>query len=250
MKKIVLILALYFSLFSLKAQLKIIDPLTSLEVLNSYTVQVSPGSPTHSFDFEIHNEYLTSKTIKIKRYLLQHTSGQDIYYCFGTNCYNANTNPVFIPTQNVTLTSGGMLPNGAGTYGLKTDFDDNNVVGTSFVRYTLFDVNNISDSVSFTINYEVNSVGLKQNEMFKYSMNPCMPNPAKQYTNISYEIKNNEGIAKLILFDLLGNNVRETRLTETIGIQKIDLTGLNDGIYFYTLQINGKNMVSRKLIIE
>lgn len=250
MKKLVLILALNFFLFNLKAQLKIIDPSTSLEVLNSYTVQISPGSPTHSFDFEIHNEYSTSKTIKIKRYLLQYTSGQDVYYCFGTNCYNANTNPVFIPTQNVTLSSGGMLPNGAGTYGLKTDFDDNNVVGTSLVRYTLYDINNTPDSVSFTINYEVNAVGLKQYETLKYSMNPCMPNPAKQYTNVAYEIKNNESNAKIILFDILGNNVRETRLNDLIGIQKIDLIGLNEGIYFYTLQINGKNMVSRKLIIE
>ncbi len=250
MKKLVLILALNIFVISLKAQLKIIDPTTSVEVLNSYSVQISPGSPTHSFDFEILNEYSTSKTIKIKRYLLQYTSGQDVYYCFGTNCYNASTNPVFIPTQNVTLASGGMLPNGAGTYGLKTDFDDNNVIGTSLVRYTLYDINNTSDSVSFTINYEVNSVGLKQNESLKYSMNPCMPNPAKQYTNIYYEIKNNEGNSKLILFDILGNNVREIRLTESNGIQKIDLNGLNEGIYFYTLHINGKNMVSRKLIVE
>ncbi len=250
MKKLILILSLNFILFSMNAQLKIIDPTTSLDVLNSYTVQITPGSPTHSFDFEVHNEYSTSKTIKIKRYLLQYTSGQDIYYCFGTNCYNASTNPVFIPTQNVTLASGGMLPNGAGTYGLKTDFDDNNVLGNSLVRYTLYDVNNTSDSVSFTINYEVNPVGLKQHETVKYSMNPCMPNPAKQYTNIVYEIKNNEGNAKLILFDILGNNVREIRLFESSGMQRIDLTALNEGIYFYTLQINGKNMVSRKLIIE
>ena len=250
MKKLLPIFIAIFIANSIKAQLRIIDPSSSTDVLSSYTVQITPGSPTHSFDFEIHNSYPVSKTVKIKRYLLQYTSGHDIYYCFGANCFNANTNTVFIPTQNVTLASGAMLPNGAGTYGLKTDFDDNNVIGNSIVRYTLYDINNPIDSVSFTINYDVSAVGIKLHETIKFAMNQCIPNPAKEFTIIPYEIKNYDGNAKLILNDILGNKVREIKLEEASGNLKIDLTGLNEGIYFYTLQIKQKNMISRKLIIE
>jgi hypothetical protein len=250
MKKVLSIIIVIFITNNIKAQFRIIDPSTNSDVLNSYTVQISPGSPTHSFDFEIQNNYSSTKTIKIKRYLLQYTSGQDVYYCFGTNCYTANSSPAFIPTQNVTLSPGGTLPNGAGTYGLKTDFDDNNVIGNSLVRYTLYDVNNASDSLSFTINYEVGSVGIKQIEQVRYTMSSCMPNPAKNYTNIIYEIKNFNGNAKLILNDIIGNKLKDFKIEEPSGNLKIDLTEFNKGIYFYTLQINNKNMVSRKLIIE
>ena len=112
-----------------------------------YDVQISQWGVTQSFDFEIHNEYSSSKTVRVKRYLDSYSSGQDIYYCFGTNCYAASTAPLFAPSQSRTIPANGMLPDGAGTYGIKTDFDDNSVVGTSDVRYTVYDVNNIADSV-------------------------------------------------------------------------------------------------------
>lgn len=250
MKKIITTLLLVAAFSTINAQLKIKDPATNLDVLPTYYVQVSPGSATQSFDFEIHNDYSTSKTIKIKRYILQQTSGQDIYYCFGSNCYTANSNPVFIPNQNVTIASGGMLPNGAGTYGLKTDFDDNSVLGTSVVRYTMYDVNNVSDSVSFIITYDVAAIGIKKNEEISYKLNFCSPNPAINFTTIPYELKQANTNAKIVLHNIIGNKVKEIEINDLKGSVQLDLSQLEEGIYFYSLQINQKLISSKKLIIE
>jgi hypothetical protein len=250
MKKIVTTLLFIGGLSYAKAQLSIKDPSTSANVLPSYYVQVNPGSSTQSFDFEIHNDYSSSKTIKVKRYLLQQTSGQDIYYCFGTNCYTANSNPVFIPNQNVTIPSGGMLPNGAGTYGLKTDFDDNSILGTSVVRYTMYDVNNVSDSVSFVVTYDVAAVGIKKNEDQANKLNFCSPNPATNSVLIPFELKQANSNAKIILHNIIGNKVKEVEINELKGVAQIDLSHLDEGIYFYSLQINQKLISTKKLIIE
>jgi hypothetical protein len=250
MKKIITTLLLVSFFSFTKAQLKIKDPATNADVLSSYYVQVNPGSATQSFDFEIHNDYSTSKTIKVKRYILQHSVGQDIYYCFGSNCYTANSNPVFIPNQNVTIPSGGMLPNGAGTYGLKTDFDDNSILGSSVVRYTMYDVNNISDSISFVVTYDVAAIGIKKNEEIGYKLNFCSPNPASNFVNIPYELKQTASNAKIVLHNIIGNKVKEIEINELKGIAQLDLSQLEEGIYFYSLQINQKLVSTKKLILE
>jgi len=233
-----------------KAQLKIKDPSTNADVLPAYYVQVTPGSATQSFDFEIHNDYSTSKTIKVKRYILQQSIGQDVYYCFGSNCYTANSNPVFIPNQNVTISAGGMLPNGAGTYGLKTDFDDNSVLGTSVVRYTMYDVNNVSDSVSFVVTYDVAAIGIKKNEELSFKLNFCSPNPATNFVTIPYELKQNVTNAKIVLHNILGNKVKELEINDLKGNAHLELSQLEEGVFFYSLQINQKLFSTKKLIIE
>jgi len=249
MKKIYLSILLSLGIGAAQAQLRLIDPVTSTDVLSSYTVYIGAGSPTHSFDFELHNDYATSKTIKSRRYLNSYTTGQDVYFCFGTNCYSAFTQPLHAPNQSVTLPSGGMLPNGAGTYGLKTDFDDNMVLGNSQVRYTLYDVNNIADSVSLIINYEVTAVGLAKLDAKNFILSNTVPNPATNNTTVKYNFASQPSKASLKVFNMVGVMVKEIELEGLDGKAQIDVSNLSDGLYFYSLVVNDKIISTKKLVV-
>lgn len=250
MKKNYLTIAFAFFTFFTQAQLRLIDPETSTDVLSTYTVYLDAGSPTHSFDFELHNDYSTSKTIKSKRYLNSYTAGQDVYFCFGTNCYSAFTTPEYAPNQTVTLPSGGILPNGAGTYGLKTDFDDNSVLGNTQVRYTLYDVNNIADSISIIINYEVSSVGINELMVKNYFLSNASPNPASHITSIKHDFKVLPSTASIKVYNVAGVVVKETNLYSVSGETQIDVSDLESGLYFYSLQVNNQIISTKKLLVD
>src|ERR1700741_1771421 len=143
MKKLYLSLILGLGCFAGYSQFSFVDVNTGLTAAASYTFSVDANSPTVTNDFEIHNDYSTQKTIKVKRYLVYTVSGQEAYYCFGANCYGADPSPLFVPTQTSNVAANGILPNGQGTFGLKTDFDDYGFIGNTKVLYVLYDVNNI-----------------------------------------------------------------------------------------------------------
>ena len=114
----------------------------------------------------------------------------------------------------------------------------------------MYDVNNVSDSVSFVITYDVAAIGIKKNEEISCKLNFCSPNPAINFTTIPYELKQANTNAKIVLHNIIGNKVKEIEINDLKGNVQLDLSQLEEGIYFYSLQINQKLISSKKLIIE
>ncbi|MEQ9423459.1 MAG: T9SS type A sorting domain-containing protein [Cyclobacteriaceae bacterium] len=75
------------------------------------------------------------------------------------------------------------------------------------------------------------------------------PNPATSIAIINYNLRA-ESDAKIVLHDLVGSTTTDFKLNTSEQSLKIDLQNMKEGVYFYTLHVDGENKVTKKLIVK
>ena len=78
-----------------------------------------------------------------------------------------------------------------------------------------------------------------------------VPNPASNFTRVKYQINENSEIS-LILYDNQGKGIKTVaagRQTEGINFIKIGTSELQEGMYFYTILLNGVQSAKEKLMV-
>lgn len=76
------------------------------------------------------------------------------------------------------------------------------------------------------------------------------PNPANEYTEIDYQMSAGVGAAKISLYNVIGNNVAEYDLDKNDRQLRIQTREMPTGVYFYRLQLEGKTVATKKLLIR
>jgi hypothetical protein len=154
--------------------------------------------------------------------------------CFAPSVY-VSPDPLTINgnTTNETDFSGHYLPSG--------------IPGMSVIRYVFFDQRNPNDSVCFNTNFQAYPLGISgltgTNALSAY------PNPASSKVTIAFAGMESAS-GKVIIRNLLGENVKEIAVSGTSGKVLFDATDLNSGIYFYSLVINGNAVATKKLVVR
>lgn len=102
-------------------------------------------------------------------------------------------------------------------------------------------------------NFEENPITSTQNSNFEpQTLNlSCYPNPFNENTQICYELENISSV-KLNVYNTSGqliNIIDEGLKPNGIHYSEFNANGLKDGIYFYSININGKTTESKKMII-
>lgn len=85
---------------------------------------------------------------------------------------------------------------------------------------------------------------------FKYTLGQNSPNPFEGSTQISYQIQENDQNAQLMIFDLSGKQINSYHLDSSRQSINIDAQQLNAGMYIYALVIDGKEVMSKKMIVQ
>lgn len=136
------------------------------------------------------------------------------------------------------------------TYALDNYLDETNVI----IRFHFTSDVYVEEEGMFIDDLEVmiNGVGLDE-EMFGSSKTNLVfhPNPVKNITTIDILLEN-AGMAKLQLFDAKGQKVKtisEKWMDAGSHQEAIDVSDLKSGIYYGTLECNGRK-ISRKLLIS
>jgi hypothetical protein len=75
------------------------------------------------------------------------------------------------------------------------------------------------------------------------------PNPFSQKTNVYYKLPLSSKTAKLEISDVLGNVRRSIYLENADDMVEVDLSGLENGIYFYTLITNDQKLQTRMMTL-
>jgi len=76
------------------------------------------------------------------------------------------------------------------------------------------------------------------------------PNPASSYAFIDYEVKTQLIKAKITIRDVLGSVVSEYNLLGANNKIRLPTDSYASGVYFYTLSINDKIIVTKKLVVK
>lgn len=122
----------------------------------------------------------------------------------------------------------------------------------STVSYVIYNKDNPADAVSFDIHYSVKE---RATEDIFYESNDIQlkdvyPNPASETAFLDYHLKSEDSEAKIILHNVLGSVVGTYPLNFYESQLKIPVQDLNPGVYFYTLYLANRGIITKKLIIK
>lgn len=201
---------------------------------------VDQATSLESHDFEITNNNPNAVTAKVRKAIQSQQTGQTFYFCTDQNCYTPTTNL----SANVSMNPSTMFQ-------LITDFTPNNATGISIVRYSVFNTSNPSDSAYFFIEYHVSPTGISNHSMVKANIGSPMPNPASSVFNMTYNIGSSygKGEAKIVVYNMLGAVVKTETLDAAEGTFRMDVTTLENGVYFTSLEVDGKQLSTKRLVV-
>ena len=120
--------------------------------------------------------------------------------------------------------------------------------GESIVRWVFFNENNVNDSMSVTIKYRTFGLGVEDGNVQNASLTSAYPNPAGANASFSYSVLS--GSAAVVVRNVLGSTVLSESLSSGSGKFTINTANLADGIYFYSLVVDGKISQTKKLIVR
>jgi hypothetical protein len=175
--------------------------------------------------------------VKVKRIENSLVSGTDNYFCW-TLCYGPGTNQS--PTAEY-VAADDTIKKFIG------DLSPNGYTGTSTVTYVFFDNANTNDSAFFTVNYIIYPTGLKNINSSACQVS-AYPNPVSSDLKLQYKINTTDG-SKIVIYNMLGVVVKSIDLTAIEGKINLVVSDLKQGVYFYSLYSEGKNIITRKLTV-
>lgn len=222
---------------------------------NNATVTIAPNSiiqlttaasSNTKFSIDVKNISGSTKMYKAKRYDVVLNSGADAYFCFAGTCYGP---PTMVSPDALTLTPNQSASQVPGSFQLLvSDLDEAATVGYSLIKYTFFDINNVSDSVQVSLRYNqptgLSDLGKSVQAMSLYP-NPCEGN-SSLYLNSSAALN-----AKLRVFNSLGDVVSEQNINLLQGQNKVELSlgHLSPGVYLVNLK-SGQSGITKRLIVK
>ena len=180
---------------------------------------------------------VTTDTLKVlcEKVVIDTTAGTQNNFCWGANCYSHTT---YISTDYNSLDPGEGDSFDFGGY-----YDAFCNLASATIEYCFYPQSNPTDRSCITILYNGSSTSVFDKETFSKGF---YPNPAAEYTNISYDpsLQN----LKMKIIDILGNVVKDIDV-EGQG-HSIYVGDLNKGIYFGNLMQADKLVSIEKLIVK
>lgn len=196
-------------------------------------------------DFNIKNTSAVTKVYKLERTDQTLNTGASAYFCFSGTCYGPN---VTVSPVTLTLTAGQdassiSLP-------MQLHLDEGSTMGNSRIRYKLYDANNVTDIITFYIEYN-NPLSVKTIFNKTVAVSSVFPSPAVNKASVSIQSPSDVTNVSVKLVNSLGSLVFEktTDLTKGNNTVSVDCSSFPSGVYFMNISYEAKN-ITRKFIIN
>ena len=118
--------------------------------------------------------------------------------------------------------------------------------GTSIVTYAFFASS--GDSAIVTFDYDFLPTGINELSS-KPVLHTASPNPANAFTKVSYNMVSGKD-ARIVISNVLGGVIKEIKLDNFQNVLTISTADMKQGVYYYSLVVDGKSVSSRKLIVS
>ena len=235
MKLIFLIVILILFGFSTIAQ--------SIEILhNNKNYHGNIGSKIEA-PVTIKNNSNRILNLMVQRVSSQIGSTQSTFFCWDNECFGKDT---------YTLPTSRKLAPGEESSAFLSVLEAGLTEQFSTVTYIFYDRDNPSDAVSYDLNYNVEEKEIKGllYESQDITLSDAYPNPVSEKAIIQYRFFDETKEAKILIHNVLGSIVGEYKLLPVENQLKISTQELNPGVYFYTLYLDNKGLVTKKLIVK
>jgi len=160
------------------------------------------------------------------------------YFCWGPTCYPPNSNETYTSTNSLSINAGETLTGIASFIGYVNDLPENSSLD---IDYCFWVDGNPSDETCVTVTYtNMDSFMTIEDLSFSYEI---YPNPVQDLLHINLLSSNP---IEFVLYDMLGSQVYKEQFTSS---SNINVSSFEAGIYFYKLNMKGKETEVQKLII-
>jgi hypothetical protein len=221
-----------------QSSIKIYDAVTNQEVTNTIIQVYQDTSTTWAGNYNVKNITSSNISTKARKEETVMASMATSSICYAGTCFPSS---VYVSPCKPT--------NAGSTVALTTDFNFGNTFNMSTIRYTVYNCSNANDTATFIIQYNASPAGIK-NLALNFSISDAYPNPASTMLNFNYKISNSTGVPHITIHNLLGNLVKSADMTESNGTARLDVSDLEEGLYFYTLEVNNRPLAVRKFIVR
>ncbi len=254
MKKLFLIFSFSITMLSVSAQsLQILDASNNNISNSSYTEYNVDPNITFPNDAPVESRFYVVNTtnstvdVYVKKIYLNVPSETLNQFCWASGCWTPNT---FVSPGSQQIAAYDTTSN---SEALKSQFfprassSSPAFSGTCSIRYVAYLANNPNDSVYIDVNFTtlMSVDNVKENN----KISAFYPNPAKDVVFFNYQIENTDQ-AMISIFDLTGSKVKDLKFNSTNGTLKADISALKSGVYFFTLYVRNKAVLTRKIIVD
>lgn len=238
MKKLVLLTSLMslFVLFGIAQNLSLIYD--GNPVVNDQNVAYT-GEPTSALIVAymgVTNNYTDTMQVMCKKVEISIVPGSQNTFCWD-NCYPPN---IYVSLSSLKIGPGETNTQFTGDYEPLTH------AGQSIIRYVYFDETNPNDSICFNALFNAYPLGIE--DRAAASLSAAYPNPASSQASFNYSVEDGAN-ASILVRNVLGATVKEIRVSGS-GVAKISTLDLSEGIYFYSMVVNGQVQSTRKLVVS
>ncbi len=171
------------------------------------------------------------------------SSAQESYFCMGRTCFTPETE---IAAETKILRPGEIYD------GFRSVLRSGMGKSTTQISYCFVNVADPKDKLCTTLSYQIESS--ENNDVLIFnddiSISSIYPNPINEVALFDYTVKNSSIKPKIILHNVLGSIVGEYVLNEYENKLKIYTQSFKPGVYFYTLNIDNQNLVTKKFVIK
>ncbi len=211
----------------------------SLKVMGVITeTDISGNKTSRAF---IKNISSTTQSVRVIRTTNQLATEHQSYFCWNI-CFGPSTSTSGLVSIDPGATDSSHF-HGYLTVGSNTN-------GASTVAYEFVNDHNSTDSVMIVFNYNAGATGIKDVSASEIpSLQSPYPSPANTYSTIKYNISNGKQ-GTLNIYNALGALAYKTAVDEKQNEYIIPTLLLADGMYFCTLQVDGKPIATKKLIVD
>jgi hypothetical protein len=189
--------------------------------------------------FFVKNNTSAAVSVRVKKVEVNLVTGTSNSFCWGL-CFGPN---VYLSPDPLVINA-----HATDSADFSGHYSPLGNVGTSTVRYVFFNIANLSDTVCVNVAYNGLPVGIPT-QTVKNILSGAYPNPANSTVNFEYSL-NTENTASVVIRNLLGTVVKKADLSSSETRMSIFTGDLPEGIYFYSLDVDGKTMTTRKLIVK
>lgn len=245
MKKLFFTLALVLSVMALSAQsYTVTEQGTGNVVENGATYHVWGDGSTTWGELKIAFDVTANESVRLiaEKVEIQNVEGSINMICWGVCSTLAVTDPVDM--------NAGDTEEYSMHYQNDVDHTMMDLIGQDQVmQYYLYPANNPDDKFIINVVFRVSldaAADLSAVEEFSNAY----PMPANNVVNFDYSLNSSANTAMVAVYNMMGQEVLRSDISGMSGKLSLNVSDLTDGIYFYSLIVNGKTEKSSKLVVR
>jgi len=180
-------------------------------------------------------------TLLCRKIELEVVPGTSNVFCWGI-CYAPS---VYLSPLTVVLGPGETTDEFSGHY------MPNLIEGMNKMCYSFFPESSPNDSTYFYVDFwSTESVGISEPSNNSVFVSNPYPNPATSQVTFDYNLPEGTQSAVINIHNLLGAKVKEIIISGFNGKTTIDVNDLNDGIYFYSVNVDNEILETKRLVVS